>query len=520
MKLSKAKSIFTRRSRRDERQPTATTDSQLDPTTPRTLEGIYQPLDATKREIRLMRMVPDLEGIQCELRAFSLNDKPVFTALSYCWTKEPPTETIVLQGKPFPVRPNLYNYLHARAQEGDASEWIFIDALCINQENVGERSEQVALMGDVYRGAKEVVAWLGNEASMTEEELLTWLEWCDLSADAKQKSRSPGDVRLLGSKFFETFAPPAFWLRVWIVQEIVLARRLLFRCASLFLRAEQLLQGLRRHRRVIYGSDEAEDFLETPRCLYGEEDSCGMILLIQVPSILTIRERARTHPMMLGEAVYLFASQGCSEQYDCVFGLLGMCYTGIHPDYSKPKLEVFLPVLSESYIGMDSLRTSSKLLTEWRLHSGHILWSAEVLLQALELHPKHPLVALILIESVKWSNGFDFGGTFWYRSILSIYYEQKGPSNAPMHRILRLYGWTLSHAVMLGLQVYRLRNSVLHHPDKAPEARTYSEWVEHIREVHWATENVCADICKTLAEEEDNLVEQIGREGRVGTIGP
>jgi hypothetical protein len=40
--------------------------------------------------------------------------------------------------------------------------WIFIDALCINQEDVQERGQQVKLMRQIYRDAEEVIAWLNT----------------------------------------------------------------------------------------------------------------------------------------------------------------------------------------------------------------------------------------------------------------------------------------------------------------------------------------------------------------------
>lgn len=41
---------------------------------------------------------------------------------------------------------------------------LWIDALCINQEDMEERSSQVARMADIYRLAHRVVVWLGPES--------------------------------------------------------------------------------------------------------------------------------------------------------------------------------------------------------------------------------------------------------------------------------------------------------------------------------------------------------------------
>jgi hypothetical protein len=39
--------------------------------------------------------------------------------------------------------------------------YLWIDALCINQESVSERNAQVAIMRDIYKAAKRIVVWLG-----------------------------------------------------------------------------------------------------------------------------------------------------------------------------------------------------------------------------------------------------------------------------------------------------------------------------------------------------------------------
>lgn len=52
------------------------------------------------------------------------------------------------------------------------------DVVCINQTDLDERSQQVNLMGDVYRSASHVLAWLGEsdeDASMAID-FLTYLE--------------------------------------------------------------------------------------------------------------------------------------------------------------------------------------------------------------------------------------------------------------------------------------------------------------------------------------------------------
>ncbi|PMD56072.1 uncharacterized protein K444DRAFT_484794, partial [Hyaloscypha bicolor E] len=110
--------------------------------------------------------------IQCEIETYKLRDCPPFTALSYTWGAEDNEKEISLNGLSKTVRLNLARFLrHARDDmnsypSGSASShapigYLWIDALCINQENVRERNAQVAIMRDIYKEAKRIVRWLG-----------------------------------------------------------------------------------------------------------------------------------------------------------------------------------------------------------------------------------------------------------------------------------------------------------------------------------------------------------------------
>ena len=64
------------------------------------------------------------------------------------------------------------------------TEWlcpIWIDAICINQSNNEEKSQQVAMMGEIYSGAAEVLVWLGedafDDAATATEFLLEFVAW-------------------------------------------------------------------------------------------------------------------------------------------------------------------------------------------------------------------------------------------------------------------------------------------------------------------------------------------------------
>ncbi|PVH81632.1 HET-domain-containing protein, partial [Cadophora sp. DSE1049] len=129
-----------------------------------------QPLDTSLRQIRLLDILPEphpIDGrLQCHFTIESLLQDPddlPYQALSYTWGRPDDFDfKIWLNGILFPVRQNLLCALRVLRASGDTIKLpIWIDALCIDQQNVSERGHQVDMMGVIYRGAQHVIAWLG-----------------------------------------------------------------------------------------------------------------------------------------------------------------------------------------------------------------------------------------------------------------------------------------------------------------------------------------------------------------------
>lgn len=122
-------------------------------------------IDPTVRSVRLLRIL-DYDGIdqdslaRCEMRCFQLDSAPEYAALSYHWGEEYGLwgeqhlggQHVSLNGHRLFVRYNLYQFFQReRKRKSWTRGWIWIDALCIDQENVGERNHQVGIMRDIYR---------------------------------------------------------------------------------------------------------------------------------------------------------------------------------------------------------------------------------------------------------------------------------------------------------------------------------------------------------------------------------
>lgn len=159
---------------------------------------IHPPLDLGSRQIRLLSFLP---GGDLALRTYDNLGRPEYVALSYEWVDAAPVETISLNGAPLTIRRNLSLALVAIARNGMGYErrhkWehLWVDALCIDQDNIDEREHQVRWEPD----SSEIMEYFmdGDEAVRL------------------------GDLHT--SFFFATY-----WTRMWIIQEFVLAKRILF----------------------------------------------------------------------------------------------------------------------------------------------------------------------------------------------------------------------------------------------------------------------------------------------------
>lgn len=185
----------------------------------------YRPLNPNLSEIRLVLLAPGsgTDQIRCCLQHVLLNDNPRYDALSYVWGVASDVRSIVLDGRVFQVTANLHAALHQiRHQTEELALWI--DAICINQNDARERGSQVRIMRDIYRSAKCVLAWLG-EASQADYTGLALLD--TMLREQKLYQESPAGVRPLHSEslwdcLLGIFNRP-YWRRMWVVQELALA---------------------------------------------------------------------------------------------------------------------------------------------------------------------------------------------------------------------------------------------------------------------------------------------------------
>ncbi|KAK4209161.1 heterokaryon incompatibility protein-domain-containing protein [Rhypophila decipiens] len=190
-------------------------------------------------EIRLIRLLPGAGPIECEFLVVDITTPPPFEALSYTWGDSLDRREILVRAPPstsprttstaasISVTANCLAALYSlRTTE---SRQLWIDAICIDQINLGERHHQLSLMGRIFSYAARVLIFLG-EADDDSDLAMEYIH--DLySPDtnwALDESTSKGQVynavrRLLARPWFR---------RVWVIQEVLMAREATIICGT------------------------------------------------------------------------------------------------------------------------------------------------------------------------------------------------------------------------------------------------------------------------------------------------
>lgn len=154
-----------------------------------------------------------------------------YVAVSYYWGDPTPVARLfTANNQSLPLSKSADNVLQGLISHNlDKYHWI--DQVCIDQENVAEKSKQVAMMGNIYSSAYRVIAWLGNAYAWGEHALRFVLrifmffakyrpEGCDFKDLLPQTSVNPDDN---GWQCLRKLLHHPWFQRQWIVQEVLMA---------------------------------------------------------------------------------------------------------------------------------------------------------------------------------------------------------------------------------------------------------------------------------------------------------
>lgn len=285
----------------------------------------YTPLSLSPPSIRLAIISP---GPPSSLISVTLLPVPLFTspppnyeALSYTWGPPTPKRTILLHNLTIHVTPSLETALK-RLRYSDRERTVWIDALCINQQDAEEKTSQVRMMRDVYERAARVVVWLGpsdadsflcinflqSVAAMTFATRQTEEEWL------VGFMNDPSNDSTWHSLF--NFTRREYWRRMWIVQEIVTASSLIVYCGLDEISWDELL----RFMYLVYNNPGALAKHKRPEMTTRFLNVCDGLL----PANLNNMKNATSRHGALWVNLSFFRWYKSTDPRDKLFAILGI----------------------------------------------------------------------------------------------------------------------------------------------------------------------------------------------------
>ncbi|KAK1760089.1 heterokaryon incompatibility protein-domain-containing protein [Echria macrotheca] len=381
------------------------------------IDRIYRQLPSS-RSVRLLRIHGRAQRpgicdpvIAVSLDMVDLDTAPPFDALSYTWGSAVCEElgpSLLLPTKKrqnvlscedtiIPIRPNLHDALDMLLDTYDETraDFIWIDALCINQDDKNERASQVRIMDELYMRAASVIVWLGQDDRTTPAALATLEKLAVLGRDAvpcslDDQDRAQASVSHIGiddllnqavhtSKLgiepitlsawisLIAFFSRPYFSRVWVIQEVTLARRIVAICGRRVINWESIVAasfcvlytGWQHYlskgsvMELVHGTGEAavfKQFLADDRACNGSTrllSLVGCYQLFRMPLEIEFSEtqpfqdapRERQVLALLFELIQYATSllldargSGASDPRDNVFALIGMVHAKSHHD--------------------------------------------------------------------------------------------------------------------------------------------------------------------------------------------
>ncbi|KAF2170712.1 hypothetical protein M409DRAFT_19526 [Zasmidium cellare ATCC 36951] len=325
----------------------------------------HEPLSRPARQVRLLRISEgdDDDNLTVDLITSDLSEAPGYFAVSYTWGDGRQHQQLNVNDKVMSVRQNCYYALWQIHMKYPTQPYVWIDSLCINQDDLEEKAFQIQLMERIFIQAKSVLACIGPHAD--DSELV-------VDAVRKAKKHDPKAARaaslatvhfedsnkfrdFMNGEHWETFLESMdkdslanlnaafqkltrrrYWKRLWVVQEIAASKRaarvligeddLTWTDVDLLL---QLMREVGRHgvKRHLWKSAGKQ----------------------QWQHLWILKTMFHLHAWSLSLAISFTWDRECQDPRDHVYGILSLVKwtkPPILPDYIKSRFDVAIEAIA------------------------------------------------------------------------------------------------------------------------------------------------------------------------------
>lgn len=354
------------------------------------LRYLHRPLPDPTQYIRLITSVDVDETraipVHCQLETWSLTQAPAYHAISYTWGDPSLTALILVNGRPFECLKNC-EYVLKQARWHEGAKYYWCDALCIAQADKEEKSSQVAMMGRLFEEAELVLACLGPHADDSKY-LYRVLGTSGNMLDDIPASRPGTKIVRYGSyeantprkavswawrRFFRLpriykalarLSQRPYFTRLWVYQELSLARRVILMCGESGLpisKFHALASMLESWNYIGFLSAQTESWILGPlpwgtdkRAIrqlnfpsFVENHAPSVALANKLLFAGAFPGPVKTHLETVVESLWHLK---CQEPCDKIYGLISVIkwedLTPIQTDYSRDRFELALDVAS------------------------------------------------------------------------------------------------------------------------------------------------------------------------------
>lgn len=321
----------------------------------------YNPFDSANSKFRLVDLLPGSEGdeLRCRIYTVRLLEKSYlrYEAVSYAWGSALKSARIKVLGRDhrideLPITHSLAEALpYLRRQK--ESRLLWIDAICIDQGNLTERSDQVSLMGRIFSLADRCIAWLGLEIFDTglAVEKLEYIAstiiidpssyemscaYPDSCEEHWSKVYEPPRLEEVEAIAIDHFYRRPWFGRLWVLQEISLGSP-----SSIIMCGNQTMQW--------------QTFARATICLYQKTTnnynlSFKYLADSTIPPYDVVRYAGSFDGLV--QTIFSLGSKQCTDPRDRVYAVLQLCGNdeiakSIRPDYRKPTRDVWRDVIEK-----------------------------------------------------------------------------------------------------------------------------------------------------------------------------
>ncbi|KAL1603456.1 hypothetical protein SLS60_005043 [Paraconiothyrium brasiliense] len=316
--------------------------------------------------IRILRISPapsdtdKTDLLDCDIQVVSLNNLPEYETLSYVWGSEADRVPILVSGHRIEIPRSLSGALR-QLQLPDRDRLLWVDQICIDQQNLEEKADQVRLMSVIYTKCSRCIAWLGEvrdevlDDADAAVQLLQYMAAASRAQDPNAEPLPPTLAHGFGAAIeaLKSICPGrnAWWMRIWTVQEAALPEYVTLRWGRFEMPWSTLQQA--RAAWVSRFPQPLGDMLA--------QHPAGYRILADFTAHVTWVNLARLRYDDLFEMIHRYRFRMATDTRDKIYGLLGLCQGGRLPvteicDYSIPTHQVFSTLAQELILDQKGLR--------------------------------------------------------------------------------------------------------------------------------------------------------------------